>query len=173
MLDEVNEFDLKMSKEHCKMYLQSRRLFLTFANESKFLSGNDNIIGRIGEFVALQFLKKRNPRKNLNPTEKGYDLICDVDTKVSVKMITWENSTQRTTRIKEPWDELIVIFLNDDLEIGKLGHLTKIQFLNCKKLNSKTSNEPYCKLSMLNKNGMITKHGKTFEIEELRSLNLL
>lgn len=56
------------------------------------IGGNDNIIGRIGEFIALQFLKSlgRHPAKIECSSNPGYDLI-DGEIKTQVKAITHEN----------------------------------------------------------------------------------
>lgn len=107
-------------KKVCKNYLKARREFLDISNQQNELFGNDNIVGRIGEFIAIQFLRNysRVPIKNLNKTQKGYDLLCN-NKKISVKTITCENLTKRTTRIKDPWDELVLI----ELKEGKLKKL--------------------------------------------------
>ena len=151
-----------------KRYLQARKEFLNVANSTSELSGNDNIVGRIGEFIAYQFLSGRNARKNDNKTEKGFDIICDRHTKISVKTITYENETQRTTRVKEPWDELILIVINDNCAVEKIGHLTKSQFKRAIQDNHHWSNEPYCKLTMLGLNGLIGKYGKVYSSAELK-----
>lgn len=80
-------------RETSKRYLEARKHFLKIANATSELSGNDNIAGRIGEFIAYQYLKDRIPRKNENRSQKGYDIICDENTKVSVKTITDENES--------------------------------------------------------------------------------
>ena len=47
-------------KDICRDYLKARQNFLRIANEDEILKGNDNIIGRIGEFIAFQFLEQMN-----------------------------------------------------------------------------------------------------------------
>ena len=63
-------------KEICRNYLKARSEFLELANTDEILKGNDNIIGRIGEFIAFQFLeeKGRNPQTVLRLNNPGYDM---------------------------------------------------------------------------------------------------
>lgn len=156
-------------REVSTKYLIARKEFLDVANETEELSGNDNIIGRIGEFIAYQFLSDRNPRKNENISEKGFDIICDQNTRVSVKTITSENKAKRTTRIKEPWDELMVIELGEKGIINRIGQLTKEEFLKALSQNRNFGNEPFCKLTMLNPNGLIGRYGKVLSHKEIKS----
>jgi hypothetical protein len=156
-------------RKTAKSYLLARKKFLDVANETAELSGNDNIIGRIGEFIAYQLLENQNrsPIKNGSKSEPGYDLTCDSGTRVSVKTITHENETQRTTRIKEPWDELILIELNDSATIERIGILKKSEFKIARTENTRFSLEPYCKLSMLNPKGLIGMYGIVLQPAEL------
>lgn len=143
-------------------YLQARERFLSFANGTEALSGNDNIMGRIGEFIAWQFLIDRHPRKPTDISNPGFDLICDDHTRISVKMITHENHTGRTSRIKEPWEELIVIELGEGAEILRLGHLTKAQFNQARRAHPSWSETPYTSRSMLGRKGLIGRYGEVY-----------
>ena len=165
--------DFEKLKQASKDYLLARKKFLDIANATSELSGNDNIVGRIGEFIAYQFLYNRNPRKNSNKSEKGFDIVCDDNVKVSVKTITHENQLGRTTRIKQPWDELLLIEIDITCSVTRIGHLTSIQFDNARHLWPNLSKVPYCKSSMLNPNGLIGKYGKVYLSNDLAAFNFL
>lgn len=45
--------------------------------------------------------------------------------KTQVKVITCENKYGRNVRLVEPWDQFLLILLNDDYEIAKLGLIRK------------------------------------------------
>lgn len=162
-------------KEICREYLEARQTFLEIANEDDILKGNDNIIGRIGEFIAFQFLEQtnRNPIMNGNTVQKGFDIICDNVIEVSVKMITHENKAGQTTKISEPWGELLIIILNADNKVEKIGHLTKEQFKRALINNSRWSETPYARKTMLNANGLIGIYGKVYESSELDHFSLI
>lgn len=138
-------------------FLARKTLFeleLKYPNE---LSGNDNIIGRIGEYIALRFLetKGREVIKNRSRTEKGYDLVdTKSGSKISVKIITTENKGGSSTRLKQPWDEVVFILLDKNYEIHKIGLLTKKQFNDALSAKSITSSEPIIRRSMLGKKGL-------------------
>ena len=58
-------------------YLKARHQLIVFSEDyPERMGGNDNIIGRIGEFIALRFLERRgqHPRKHKSSSNKGYDL---------------------------------------------------------------------------------------------------
>ncbi|MCB0631276.1 MAG: hypothetical protein KDD15_16120 [Lewinella sp.] len=167
--------EIQKLKNTAKEYLIARKKFLDIANDTIELSGNDNIIGRIGEFIAYQLLKSqgRCPTKNQNKSERGYDLTCDNGIKVSVKTITHENETQRTTRIKEPWDELIFVQLNAFAEVERIGILTKSEFEFARTQSKKYGLTPYCQLTMLNPKGLIGKYGTVLQKNELEAKALL
>ncbi len=82
--------------------MRARRKFRRAADKIPELNGNDNLVGRIGEFIALQFLQIKLRRKklvrNTSAVQKGYDIIADGE-KISVKIITSENLSGRTTPI--------------------------------------------------------------------------
>ena len=71
----------------------------------------------------------RKVTKNSNRVQKGFDLIADDVHQISVKIITAENKFGRTTRIKEPWSELIFIKLNSEYKVDIIGHITKDQLI--------------------------------------------
>jgi hypothetical protein len=155
--------DTLLFKTTARDYLKARQDFLIIAEKSDWLFGNDNLIGRIGEFIAYQYLHEHNrhPIRPTSKTEKGFDFLCDNGkTKVSVKTITAENKGGTTTIISEPWDELILIIINDKAKIEKFGLITKEQFqyaIESKHLKSKT---PFTRRSMVGQKGLISKFGK-------------
>ena len=60
-----------------KEYLQARsRLIEVSAKYPTELKGNDNLIGRIGEYLALKLLRQegRPPVKTKSLSQKGFDL---------------------------------------------------------------------------------------------------
>lgn len=144
-------------------YINSRREFLSVADRNKrFLAGNDNIVGRIGEYIAIRLLEKRgiSVNKAVSKSEKGYDLLLTDGRKVSVKLITAENVRGSTTRIKSPWDMLILIELNSDYEVHRLGILTRSEFRKALGENKNWSSNPVTKRSMLGANGLFGQYGE-------------
>ncbi len=113
-----------------KRYLQARREFLLEANKIPELSGNDNFVGRIGELIALRYLQKQNRSviKVTNKINKGFDLTCTEGSSISVKLITAENKSGRTTKLKQPWTELILISLNPHYSVDRIGQITYDNF---------------------------------------------
>ncbi|MBZ4042668.1 hypothetical protein [Flavobacterium hibisci] len=118
-----NRSELKLL---AKKYLSARREFLSAIREDHpELGGNDNIVGRIGEFVALQFLENSNRRvqKCKSATNKGFDIVCSNGRQISVKTITAESKTGRSTKLKQPWQELIIIYIGKNYEVETIGHI--------------------------------------------------
>ena len=118
--------DILELQKLAKEYLSARQQFLSAIREDHpELGGNDNIVGRIGEFVALQFLRRSNREvsKCKNATNKGFDIECSNGRQISVKTITAESKTGRTTKLKQPWHELIMIYIGDNYEVEKIGHI--------------------------------------------------
>ena len=66
-------------KTTARNYLIARQKFLKIAEKTDGLFGNDNLVGRIGEFVAYQYLHEHNrqPKRPASKSEKGFDYICD------------------------------------------------------------------------------------------------
>lgn len=165
----TNEFKETEIRETIKNYLSARKHFLEVARKYPAeLKGNDNIIGRIGEYLAMKYLrhKKLVPKKVESNSQQGYDIICDGKRKFSVKIITMENAIGRTVRLTEPWDEFILIELDEDYSIKRLGHLTKDSFNKALIENPTWSKNPYAKKTMLGDKGIIGRYGyveKDFE----------
>ena len=146
-----------------KKYLEARNNFLQIAEKNSFTNKNNNLIGLIGEFIAYQFLndQKRSPKAPKTKTQKGFDFSCDLDKiKVSVKTISAENTYGSTTIISEPCDELIIVLLDSNYRLERIGLLTKSQFNLAFKNGVIRSHKIYARKSMLNPKGLITKYGK-------------
>jgi len=152
-------------KKLSRDYLIARKKFRDTADSIPEIDGNDNIVGRIGEFIALQFLKytlkKKLVFRNKNMVQAGYDIMAD-NKKVSVKIITAENKKGRTTPIKEPWDELIIIELGDNSKISKIGFITKKQFKKSLTDNFLTNINPIASRSMLKNNKLFDIYGNIY-----------
>jgi hypothetical protein len=162
--------DEKKLKKIARDYLFARKKFRDVADKIPELFGNDNIIGRIGEFIALQFLEHKLKRKqifrNAKMTEAGYDIIAD-DKKVSVKIITHENKYGRTTPIKDPWDELILIELGNDASVIIIGYLSKDRFKRAIKDKFLTNSHPIASRSMLNEKRLFENYGRIYTSKEI------
>lgn len=168
----MTKMSIKVIKRNCRNYLSSRKKFLEFAKNCELLQGNDNIIGsRIGEFIAWEFLnnKKRKPIINTLSNVADYDIICkDNGAKVSVKLISPENKIGRTTRLGKNWDEFLLIVLDDNYKVFKIGHITKDEFKKAMKQKA-ISETPFTSRSMLGLNGLF-KFGKIYNGNTVRSL---
>ena len=155
---------VKQCKDAASDYLKARDKFIFIANNNKYwLGGNDNIIGRIGEFIALQYLidERRNPKRAENMSQKAWDFECDEngETKISVKTITDENKKGTSSHITYteslneediiPWNELIVIILSKELKVEKIGHITREIFIERNKNKNPVANRRW-----FNENGL-------------------
>jgi len=142
-------------------YLRARNKLLSIAaRHPDLLAGNDNIIGRIGEYLAVTHLKQRGrqAKKVRSKSQQGHDLL-DGSIRISVKIITNENSAGRTMRLTEPWDELLVIDLDTISLAYRIGHLLKPQFEMACRQNPGWSRHPIVKRTMLGPGGLIGKYG--------------
>lgn len=152
IISEQERLEFSKVTKICHDYLETRKIFKEASKKYLSISGNDNIIGIIGEFIAIQFLYDKLERKevytNDSKSNKGFDLIAD-GKRVSVKMITFENKAGRGVRITYPWDELIFIYLGES-GVEKIGYIKNKDF----KEKIKTEN-PYTDKKMLNPGGVI------------------
>jgi len=158
-------------QEFAKQYLLARQKFLSAIREDHpELGGNDNIVGRIGEFIALQFLinDKRTVRKCKSVTNKGYDIICSADRQISVKTITAESKTGRSTRLKQPWQELIIIYIGKDYEVEKIGHI-HIEDYNIALSQKIVIENQVADKKMLLEGGLFSKFGKLYTGETVKN----
>ncbi len=144
-----------------KNYLLVRRqLFEVAEKYPDEMRGNDNIIGRIGEYLALQFLraKGRFPTKTKSLSQAGFDLE-EGALRISVKLLTSENVKGRGVRLKDPWDEFLLIQLSTSDLTGTVGLITKDQFTRALAENDSWGTNPIVKSGMLSKNGLFGKYG--------------
>lgn len=166
----MNEIDeIEPYRNAARDYLKARKKFLDIANEIKeadvekkknWLWGNDNIIGRIGEFIVYQYLTDLGViiEERKNQSQKGWDFKCFradmTEFYVSVKTITSENKIGNTSHITYPnniekgeelipWNELIVVILNKELKIEKIGHITREIFKDRNKSKNPTANKSW------------------------------
>ncbi len=110
--------------------------------------------------------QNRNPIRPESKTEKGYDFLCDNrTTKISVKTITHENKAGSTTKLNEPWDELILITINEKIQVERFGILTKKQFKIALEKKHLKSEMPYARRTMVGPNGLITLFGTILPVE--------
>ncbi|MFM9865602.1 MAG: hypothetical protein ACKVRO_18575 [Micropepsaceae bacterium] len=121
-------------------YADARRRFRAVQERLKaagLLVGNDNKVGVIGEFWAIQDYRARGFRLQRVPphtNNAGFDFVVskvDVPIKVSVKAITAENSRGKTSLVHAngDWDELCIVQMDEILEPVRFGCATKEQFL--------------------------------------------
>jgi hypothetical protein len=156
-------------KDAIKNYLQARSAIIAIGKKYPHeMGGNDNIIGRIGEYIGLQFLKSigQNPIKVQYSSNPGYDFI-DEALQTQVKVITSENESGKNVRLKKPWNQFVLIELNNDYIPKRIGVLTEEQHQKAILENPNWSQTPVVKLSMLSKNGLIGKYGKIFHQDEI------
>jgi len=112
-------------------YLNARKEFLQKTKDLEHLQGNDNIMGRIGELIALEFFKREEGiilSKAKKKNEKEYDL-CSPDRKrrVSVKLMSCENQHGQTTKITGDWTDLVFVYLTD-YKVTEIGYINRVDF---------------------------------------------
>jgi hypothetical protein len=108
-------------------YLAARnRLLALAARHPELLTWNDNIIGRIGEYLAISFLtKKRFEARGKSSRSPRRDTIYLSDQPRSrVKLLTSENVKGRGMRLSDPWDELLVLEGRKADKHGRCGWCT-------------------------------------------------
>lgn len=159
--------DIEIQKSIDK-YLHARHELIELARKHpERLGGNDNMIGRIGEFIALRFLERlgQEPVKVNGVSNPGYDFVDD-KIKTQVKVITEENQKGRSVRLVEPWDQLVIIELGEGYRPVRVGLLTKEQHRRACKENPGWSSRPYVKHTMLGGKGLIRRYGRVYEGDE-------
>ena len=150
-------------------YLQARHELIELARKHPDrLGGNDNIIGRIGEFIALRFLERlgQKPLKVNGSSNQGYDFV-EKDIQTQAKVITEENQKGRNVRLVEPWTQLVVIELGERYRPIRIGVLTKAQHQRACAENSGWSATPFVKRSMLGPKGLIGRYGRVYHGDEV------
>jgi hypothetical protein len=125
------------------------------------IGGNDNIIGRIGEFIALRYLEKlgqRPSKTDLASNNPGYNLV-DNRVKTQVKVITEENKRGRSVRLRKPWTQFVLVELGANYQCTRIGILTASEHQRARRENTGWSPEPIVSTSMLAENGLIGRYG--------------
>lgn len=155
-------------KRAIRLYLQGRHELLQLGKlYPERIGGNDNIIGRIGEFTALRFLEGQGqrPRKHSKSSNPGYDL-RQGRRWTQVKVITEENQNGRNVRLKKPWTQFVLVELGADYECARIGLLTARQHRKALLENKGWSPSPIVKRTMLSENGLIGRYGRVFQRRE-------
>lgn len=154
-------------KDAIRSYLKARReLFAVAEKYPEELRGNDNVIGQIGEYLAIQFLREekgRTPIKTRNLSQKGFDLE-DGPVQISVKILTSENQRGRGMRLTDPWHEFLLIHLSMSDLSGRVGFITREKFDEARIANPRRSQFPKASISMLGQGGLFSKFGEIKEV---------
>jgi len=140
-----------------RAYIDARRALLALSKlHLTELSGNDNMVGRLGEYLAVVHLRSigLEPKKAPSKSQRGFDLVCG-RRRFSVKILTSENERGRSTRLKDPWTDFILIAFHFDTLSYKLAHITRKQFAAARRRDQRLSKNPVVKASMLGKRGLV------------------
>ena len=150
-------------------YIEARKNILAIGRKyPERIGGNDNIIGRIGEFFAIKFLESlgQNPKMAPSSSNPGYDLEQS-GIQTQVKVITSENKNGRNVRLKKPWTQFLLIELGENYKPKRIGLITEAQHQIALNENKTWSLTPYAKLTMLGNKGLIGKYGKVYSKDEM------
>lgn len=152
-----------------KEYLAARaRLIDIGAEYPELISGNDNIIGRIGEYFAILFLRQYKGQDPIKPdakNEKGFDLPDRKNSNLTtqVKLITSENQYGAASPLHPPWKQFVLIDIDLSSLKAHIGFITNKQFRKSIKENHIRSEKPFVSRTMLKKEGLFGKYGEVFE----------
>lgn len=150
-------------------YLRSRHELLELSKQYPGrIGGNDNIIGRIGEFIALRFLESRGQSsvKVEGRANPGFDLV-EGALRTQVKVITAENQRGSSVRLRDPWDQLVLIELGEGYRPARIGVLSKQQHLKACRENAGWSATPIVRRSMLGVKGIVGRYGTVYSGDEI------
>lgn len=150
-------------------YLKARETFIKRSKDFRELDGNDNIIGRIGEYIAMKYLSNsgRAVTKCSSKVNKGFDLRCGEEETISVKLITAENKSGRTTSLKQPWTELIIITLSPEYKVDRIGHILHTNFIQVQ--SKYFRKQAYAHRNLLKDDGLFALHGKLLKGPEVEN----
>ena len=151
-------------KQAIEAYLQARKAILALGREvPERIGGNDNIIGRIGEFLGLRFLESRGQRPEMveGSSNPGYDLV-EGDCRTQVKAITQENQRGRSVRLTPGWTQFLLIELGEHYTPERIGLISLAQHQQAIANGFARTPTPIVSLSMLGPRGLIGHYGEVF-----------
>jgi len=151
-------------KQAIEAYLQARKRILALGRDvPDRIGGNDNIIGRIGEFLGLRFLESRGQRpvKVEGASNPGYDLV-EGDCRTQVKPITQENQRGRSVRLTPGWTQFLLIELGEHYTPERIGLISLEQHQQAIANGFTRTPTPIVSLSMLGPRGLISRYGEVF-----------
>lgn len=155
-------------------YLQARQAILALGREvPERIGGNDNIIGRIGEFIGLRFLEAlgQQPSMMSGSSNPGFDLEEGVK-RTQVKAITRENRRGRSVRLTPGWNQFLLIELGDHYTPERIGVLMLAQQEQAMEDGFAKTATPIVSLTMLGLKGLISRYGRVYSRYELNSLGI-
>lgn len=161
-------------KQAIEAYLQARKAILALGREvPERIGGNDNIIGRIGEFLGLRFLESRGQRPEMveGSSNPGYDLV-EGDCRTQVKAITQENQRGRSVRLTPGWTQFLLMELGEHYTPDRIGLLTLEQQQQALDAGFAKTETPVVSLTMLGAKGLIGSYGRVYDREEIEALGI-
>lgn len=158
--------------EAIRQYVSARQALIALGNEfPTLIGGNDNMIGRIGEYYAILFLRSvgQTPQRVDSASNPGYDL-ADGPHRTQVKVLSHENTRGRSVRLSGDWTQFLLMLFNDAYEPEAIGLLTRPQFDDARRDNPNWSETPVVKTSMLGPRGLIGRYGRVDGPTDFREL---
>lgn len=155
-------------------YLQARQAILALGREvPERIGGNDNIIGRIGEFIGLRFLEAlgQQPSMMSGSSNPGFDLE-EGGKRTQVKAITHENRRGRSVRLTPGWNQFLLMELGEHYTPERIGLLTLAQQEQALADGFAKTATPVVSLTMLGLKGLIGTYGRVYTQSELRQLGI-
>jgi len=163
--------DIQQAIDH---YLRARQAILKLGREVPGrIGGNDNIIGRIGEFIGLRFLEAlgQEPIMMEGSSNPGFDLE-EGNLRTQVKAITHENKRGRSVRLTPGWTQFVLMELGEHYTPERIGLLTSTQQEIALADNFAKTAMPVVSLMMLGSKGLIGVYGRVYTRDELKQLGI-
>lgn len=161
--------DIQRAIDH---YLRARQTILKLGREVPGrIGGNDNIVGRIGEFIGLRFLEAlgQEPIMMEGSSNPGFDLE-EGNLRTQVKAITNENKRGRSVRLTPGWTQFVLMELGEHYTPERIGLLTSTQQEIALADNFAKTATPVVSLTMLGPKGLISRYGRVYNQDELSAL---
>lgn len=155
-------------------YLQARQAILALGRAvPERIGGNDNIIGRIGEFIGLRFLEAlgQQPSMMSGSSNPGFDLEEDGQ-RTQVKAITRENRRGRSVRLTPGWTQFLLMELGKHYTPERIGVITLAQQEQALEDGFAKTATPIVSLTMLGPKGLISRYGRVYSRDELNALGV-